>query len=50
LLLASISLNAIFLGILGEYISRIYEILLQKPMSLIEKSVNLTPDSLEKED
>jgi len=50
LLLASISLNAIFLGILGEYISRIYEILLQKPMSLIEKSVNLTLDSLEKED
>ncbi len=40
LLLISISLNAIFLGILGEYISRIYEILLNKPMSLIEKSIN----------
>jgi len=45
LLLVSISLNAIFLGIIGEYISRMYEILLQKPMSLIEKSINLTSDS-----
>jgi len=48
LLLASISLNAIFLGILGEYISRIYEILLNKPMSLIEKSINFNQSSLEK--
>jgi dolichol-phosphate mannosyltransferase len=45
LLLVSISLNAIFLGIIGEYISRMYEILFQKPMSLIEKSINLTSDS-----
>jgi len=48
LLLASISLNAIFLGILGEYISRIYEILLNKPMSLIEKSINFNQSSLKK--
>ena len=45
LLLTSISLNAIFLGILGEYISRIYEILLNKPMSLIEKSINFSHHS-----
>ena len=42
LLLISISLNAIFLGILGEYISRMYEILLKPPMSIVEKTINFS--------
>ena len=41
LLLFGISLNAIFLGIIGEYISRIYDQVRVRPLTVIEKSVNI---------
>jgi glycosyltransferase involved in cell wall biosynthesis len=40
-LLASIGLNSFFLGIIGEYILRIYRILRKDPVAIIEKSINL---------
>lgn len=43
LILFGIGLNAIFLGIIGEYISRIYLQLKQKPITIIERQINLTP-------
>lgn len=43
LILLGISLNAIFLGIIGEYISRIYKQILQRPITVIENSMNLLP-------
>lgn len=41
LLLASIGLNAILIGILGEYIGRIYEQVRRRPLTIIETSLNL---------
>ena len=38
LILFSISLNAIFLGIIGEYISRINKNVLNRPLYIIENS------------
>ena len=43
LLLFAISLNAIFLGIIGEYLGRIYNQVRVRPITVIEASVNLTP-------
>jgi len=43
LILFSTSLNAIFLGIIGEYIARIYKQLRYHPLTIIESSINL-PD------
>jgi polyisoprenyl-phosphate glycosyltransferase len=40
--LGGISLNAVFLGILGEYLSRIYLHILQRPITVISDTVNLT--------
>jgi dolichol-phosphate mannosyltransferase len=40
LILLGMSLNAIFLGVLGEYISRIYQQVRQRPLTLIEESLN----------
>ncbi|MEJ2406129.1 MAG: glycosyltransferase family 2 protein [Candidatus Thiodiazotropha sp.] len=40
LILFSISLNAIFLGIIGEYIARIYRQVRYRPLSIISQSVN----------
>jgi dolichol-phosphate mannosyltransferase len=40
LILFSVSLNAIFLGIIGEYISRIYLQLKRRPLTIIEDSVD----------
>lgn len=39
-LLASIGLNSLFLGIIGEYISRIYRILTNAERPIISKSIN----------
>lgn len=39
--LFSISLNAIFLGIIGEYLSRIYQQLKDHPITVIQKQINL---------
>jgi polyisoprenyl-phosphate glycosyltransferase len=42
LILFGISLNAIFLGILGEYIGRIYDQIRIRPTVVIEQLVNMT--------
>jgi dolichol-phosphate mannosyltransferase len=44
LILFGISLNAIFLGIIGEYIGRIYEQIRVRPTTVIERYSNLSPD------
>ena len=41
LLLLSISLNAIFLGIIGEYLGRIYLQTKQGPVTIIERTINI---------
>jgi glycosyltransferase involved in cell wall biosynthesis len=40
LTLFSITLNALFLGIIGEYLGRIYQQVKRRPPSVIEKSLN----------
>jgi dolichol-phosphate mannosyltransferase len=42
LILFGISLNAIFLGILGEYIGRIYDQIRIRPTVVIEQLVNMS--------
>lgn len=44
LILFGISLNAIFLGIIGEYLAKIYQQLHQRPLTIIRESVNLDHD------
>lgn len=46
LLLFGISLNAIFLGIIGEYIGRIYDQVRVRPLTVVERSVNMGVASL----
>lgn len=41
LILLSLSLNALFLGIIGEYLGRIFQQVKQKPLTIIEKKINL---------
>lgn len=41
LLLASIGLNAVLIGILGEYVGRIYEEVRVRPLTIIESTINL---------
>ena len=40
LMLLSISLNALFLGIIGEYLGRIYKQVKRRPITIVEKSLN----------
>jgi dolichol-phosphate mannosyltransferase len=40
--LFGISLNAIFLGIIGEYVSRIYQQVRYRPLVVVERMVNVT--------
>jgi glycosyltransferase involved in cell wall biosynthesis len=40
--LFGISLNAIFLGIIGEYVSRIYQQVRIRPLVVIERAINVT--------
>jgi polyisoprenyl-phosphate glycosyltransferase len=47
LLLFGISLNGIFLGIIGEYVGRIYNQVRSRPTTVIEYSVNLPKKSLD---
>jgi dolichol-phosphate mannosyltransferase len=47
LLLFGISLNGIFLGIIGEYVGRIYNQVRSRPTTVIEYSVNLPTKSLD---
>lgn len=45
LILSSISLNALFLGIIGEYIGRIYQQVKQRPLAIIEAEIGQAVDS-----
>jgi polyisoprenyl-phosphate glycosyltransferase len=40
LILGSLSLNALFLGIIGEYLGRIYRQVKRRPLTIIEREVN----------
>lgn len=40
LILGSLSLNALFLGIIGEYLGRIYKQVKRRPLTLIEREIN----------
>jgi glycosyltransferase involved in cell wall biosynthesis len=40
LILLSLSLNALFLGIMGEYLGRIYKQIKKGPLTIIEKEIN----------
>lgn len=42
LILFGISINAIFLGILGEYVSRIYQQVRQRPLTVVERTINVS--------
>lgn len=39
-MLGSLSLNALFLGILGEYLGRIYQQVKRRPLTIVEREVN----------
>jgi len=39
LLLSSLSLNAFFLGIIGEYVGRIYQQIRKRPLTIVEHSI-----------
>jgi len=43
--LLGISLNAMFFGIIGEYLGRIYGQVKNRPLTVIEATVNMTPDA-----
>jgi len=40
LLLLSLSLNALFLGIIGEYLGRIYHTVRRRPLAVIEREIS----------
>ena len=44
LILLSLSLNAIFLGVIGEYVGRIYQEVRKRPISIIERRVDRAAD------
>jgi len=47
MILGSLSLNALFLGIIGEYLGRIYRQVKRRPMTVVERIVNpvATPEN-----
>jgi polyisoprenyl-phosphate glycosyltransferase len=47
-ILFGISLNAIFLGIIGEYVSRIYQQVRFRPLVVVESALNISPEQSEK--
>jgi dolichol-phosphate mannosyltransferase len=46
MILFGIGLNAFLLGIIGEYILRIYRVLRSDPIAIVEHSLNMRPDEL----
>ena len=46
--LFGISLNAIFLGIIGEYISRIYQQVRYRPLVVVERAINIVQKARER--
>lgn len=46
MVLFGIGLNAFLLGIIGEYILRIYRVLRSDPIAIVECSLNIQPDDL----
>jgi polyisoprenyl-phosphate glycosyltransferase len=45
LLLFGITLNALFLGVIGEYLGRIYQQVKRRPLTIIERSIDSTQES-----
>ena len=43
LVLGSLGLNALFLGIIGEYLGRIYKQVKRRPLTIIEQEIGQTP-------
>jgi dolichol-phosphate mannosyltransferase len=41
LILFGISLNALFLGVIGEYVARIYQQVRLRPTVIVERAINL---------
>jgi len=40
LLLLSIILNALFLGVIGEYLGRMYQQIKKRPLTIVERSID----------
>jgi len=40
LILGSLSLNALFLGVIGEYLGRIYRQVKRRPLTIVERELN----------
>lgn len=47
-ILFGISLNAIFLGIIGEYVSRIYQQVRYRPLVVVERTINIAVEKAER--
>ncbi|MBI4704853.1 MAG: glycosyltransferase family 2 protein [Deltaproteobacteria bacterium] len=47
LILLSLSLNALFLGVIGEYVGRIYQQVRRRPLTVIEESRERAPGGLQ---
>lgn len=47
LILGSLSLNALFLGIIGEYLGRIYRQVKKRPLTIIERELGISRPSME---
>ena len=41
LILGSLSLNALFLGVIGEYLGRIYRQVKRRPLTIVERELNV---------